>query len=362
MSIEEEIKKTKEKLRETPVNKSTETDRGRLKAKIARLKEKKEKKEKESQASGQGYAVKHRGDATVSLVGPPSVGKSTLLNSLTNADSEVAGYEFTTLEVVPGMMEYKGANIQILDVPGLISGASEDKGGGKQVLSVVRSSDMVVLVVDADRIGMVEDMRQELYGAGIRLNDQPPDMDVFERGEGGIEISTTEDVGLEQETMVEVLKDHGFVNCKVVVREDLTLDRFIDGLMDNRVYMPGIVCLNKTDKMDEESLPELKDERKGWVFVSSKERENLGELKERLWDGLELMRVYMKKRGQEPDREEPLIVDEGSTVEEVVDTLDKKFPKELNYAKVWGDSAKFPGQKVGKDHELKDEDVLELRF
>ncbi|MFP4116466.1 MAG: OBG GTPase family GTP-binding protein [Candidatus Aenigmatarchaeota archaeon] len=362
MALEDDIEKTKEKLRDTPVNKSTETERGRLKAKIARLKEEKEQKQKESQASGQGYAVKQRGDATVSLVGPPSVGKSTLLNKLTNADSEVAGYEFTTLEVIPGMMEYKGANIQILDVPGLISGAAEDKGGGKQVLSVVRSSDMVVLVADSENINRIKDMREELYGSGIRLNEKPPNMDVFERGEGGIEISTTEDVDLEEETMKEVLKDHGFVNCKVVVREDLSLDEFIDGLMNNRVYMPGIVCLNKTDEIDDERLAKMKEERQDWVFVSAEESENLGEFKKRLWEGLGMMRIYMKKRGKEPDREEPLIVKRKSTVEDIMESLDKKFSKDLKYAKIWGGSAKFPGQKVGEDHRLRDEDVVELRF
>ncbi len=362
MSIDEEIKKTEEKLRDTPVNKSTETDRGRLKAKIARLKEKKQRKEKESQASGQGYAVRQRGDATVSLVGPPSVGKSTLLNELTNAESEVAGYEFTTLEVIPGMMDYRGANIQILDVPGLVSGAAGGKGGGKQVLSVIRSSDMVVLVVDVEKIEMVEDMVDELYQAGIRLNQAPPDMDVFERGEGGIEISTTGSMGLKEETMEKILRNNGFVNCKVVVREDVSIERFIDGLMDNRVYMPGIICLNKSDELKEEKLEELQEEKEDWVFVSAKERENLGQFKEMLWEGLGIMRVYMKKRGKEPDRDKPLVVDEGSTVEEVAEALDKKFLKEISYAKIWGNSAKFPGQKVGKGHELEDEDVVELRF
>ncbi len=362
MAIDEEIEKTKKKLRETPVNKSTETDRGRLKAKIARLKEKKDKKEKESQASGQGYAVKHRGDATVSLVGPPSVGKSTLLNRLTNAESDVAGYEFTTLEVVPGMMKHKGANIQILDVPGLVSGASEDIGGGKQVLSVIRNSDLVVIVVDEEKIDMVSRMKKELYGAGVRLDKEPPNMDVFKKSEGGIEISTTRNVALEKDTMEEVLRENGFLNCKVVVRDDITLDEFIDGLMENRVYIPSIVCFNKTDKVISSELEEIRKGRKDWIFVSAEERENLEKLREMIWQKLGLMRVYMKKRGKEPDREEPLIVESGSTVHDVMDSLNKSFSKELSYAKIWGESAKFPGQKVGGEHTLVDRDVVELRF
>ena len=362
MSLEDEIEETKKKLRETPVNKSTETERGRLKGKIARLKEEKDQKQKESQASGQGYAVKQRGDATVSLVGPPSVGKSTLLNKLTNADSEVAGYEFTTLEVIPGMMSFRGANIQILDVPGLVRGAAKGKGGGKKVLSVVRNSDMVLLMVDEEKIDMVKDMQEELYDAGVRLNQTPPDMEVMERGEGGIEISAACDLSLEEETVRQVLRDNGFVNCKVIIREDLDLEKLLDGLMDNRVYMPGLVCINKVDDLDDGRKKNLEEEHPEWLFISSEEDENLEELKERIWDGLELMRIYMKKRNKEPDKEEPLIVGKSSTVKEVMEGLDKSFSKPLDYAKVWGESAKFPGQKVGSDHELKDEDVVELRF
>ncbi len=362
MPFEDDIEKTKEKLKGTPVNKSTETERGRLKAKIARLKREKEQKQKESQASGQGYAVKQRGDATVSLVGPPSVGKSTLLNKLTNAESEVAGYEFTTLEVVPGMMNYRGANIQILDVPGLVEGAAKGKGGGKQVLSVVRSSDMVLVVIDENRLDMVEGIKNELYGAGVRLNGRPPNMDIMERGEGGIELSVACDLKLGEETVKQVLRENGFLNCKVIIREDIDLEELVDGLMDNRVYIPGLVCLNKTDKIEDTAVSRLRKEHPNWIFISAEKGHNLDDLRERLWEDLGLIRVYMKKRNKEPDMKEPLIVEAGSTVQEIMKSLDKKFTGELSYAKIWGDSAKFPGQRVGETHVLKDGDVVELRF
>ncbi|MFP4116011.1 MAG: OBG GTPase family GTP-binding protein [Candidatus Aenigmatarchaeota archaeon] len=362
MPLDEEIKEVKEKLRETPVNKSTETERARLKSKIARLKEEKEQKQKEGSTSGQGYATQKRGDATVCLVGPPSVGKSTLLNKLTNAESEVASYDFTTLDVVPGMMEFRGAKIQILDVPGLIGGASDGKGRGKEVLSVVRNSDLLVIMVDEDRLELLEEIKGELYRAGIRLDEDPPAMKVEKKGEGGIDISKPGSVELAEEAMKEVLEKHGFVNCKVIVREDLDLDEFIDGIMNNRVYLPSITCINKVDSLTSSQHRRLKEENSDSLFISAKERENLGGLKERIWEELELMRIYTKERGKEPDRDEPLIVQGSSEVKDVIEKIDRDFKGEFKYAKVWGDSADFGGQKVGVDHKLEDEDVVELRF
>src|SRR6056297_4235837 len=133
MGLEEEIESIREEIAETPYNKSTEAHIGRLKAKLAEKKEELEKKQQQGSGGGGGYAVQKTGDATVALVGFPSVGKSTLLNALTNADSEVGSYEFTTLTVNPGMLKYNGADIQLLDVPGLVEGAAGGVGGGKEV-------------------------------------------------------------------------------------------------------------------------------------------------------------------------------------------------------------------------------------
>jgi uncharacterized protein len=92
---------------------------------------------------GEGFDVLKSGDARVSLIGFPSVGKSTLLSTLTKTESEAANYEFTTLTCIPGVIEYKGANIQLLDLPGIIEGASQGKGRGRQVIAVARTADLV---------------------------------------------------------------------------------------------------------------------------------------------------------------------------------------------------------------------------
>lgn len=82
-------------------------------------------------AAGEGFDVQKSGDSRIGLVGFPSVGKSTLLTKLTGTFSKVAAYEFTTLTCVPGVIRYKGAKIQLLDLPGIIEGAKDGKGRGK---------------------------------------------------------------------------------------------------------------------------------------------------------------------------------------------------------------------------------------
>ena len=159
--LEDQIKELEDELQKTPYNKATSKHIGRVKAKIARLRDDAVNRAMKSGGGGEGYSVKKSGDATVVLVGFPSTGKSTLLNQLTGAESAVGAYEFTTLTVVPGAMEYKGAKIQILDIPGLIAGAAMGKGRGKEVIGVVRSADMIVVLVDVFNQGHVDVLMKE---------------------------------------------------------------------------------------------------------------------------------------------------------------------------------------------------------
>src|SRR5258708_32065207 len=177
--IPEQIEAVEKELRELPHHKGTDHHIGRLRAKLARLGDQQiENGTKKGSGGGGGYAVKKHGDATVILVGPPSAGKSTLINKLTNAESKVAAYAFTTLTVIPGMMEYKNAKIQILDVPGLIEGAGGGKGRGKEVMSVARNSDLIIFMTDPDRLDFFKKLVKELEYAGIRINKEKPQVKI----------------------------------------------------------------------------------------------------------------------------------------------------------------------------------------
>ncbi|MBC5793399.1 MAG: 50S ribosome-binding GTPase [Nanohaloarchaea archaeon] len=358
MGIEERIQELEDKLEETPVNKATETERGRIKGQIADLKEEKQKKQKSTEDTS-GYAVEKKGDATVALVGFPSVGKSSLLNKLTNADSETGEYEFTTLDVEPGMLKHRGANIQILDVPGLIGGAADGRGGGQQVLSVVRNADLILYMLDPEEM-REEEIKQEIYNVGIRTNIEPPNMKVEKKGKGGITVSSTVDLDIEHDTVESIMHQKGFVNANVTIREEMDLDRFIDGLMNNRKYIPAITTVNKIDLIDSSKVNDYEEEYD--LLISAKDGKNLDELKDLIFEGLGLIRIYMKEKGEEADKDDPLILREGDTVESALETLPGDMKDRFKKAKVTGPSSKFPNQKVGVEHELMDEDVLELNL
>ncbi|PSP82223.1 GTP-binding protein [Halobacteriales archaeon QS_1_68_17] len=365
MGLEEEIEEIREEIASTPYNKSTEQHIGRLKAKLA---EKKEKLEQQSSAGGgHGYAVEKTGDATVALVGFPSVGKSTLLNALTNADSEVGAYEFTTLDVNPGMLQYRGANIQMLDVPGLIEGAAGGRGDGQAVLSVVRTADLVVFLLSVFEIDQYERLRRELYENKIRLDQDPPRISVRKKAKDGISVNVSVDLDLSEEVVKDVLREHGYVNADVTIGEQVDIDRLIDGVMDNREYLPSIVAVNKADLIDADYLETVHDrlrehdiEPEEAIFISAEQEQGLDALRERIWEELGLIRIYMDKPGRGVDYEEPLILREGDTVRDACEKLGGEFAERFRFARVSGPSAKHDEQQVGMDHELADEDVLRI--
>ncbi|WP_255196584.1 OBG GTPase family GTP-binding protein [Halorarius litoreus] len=367
MGLEEEIEEIEEEISNTPYNKSTEAHIGRLKAKLAEKKDKLERQQSGSGGGG-GYAVEKTGDATVALVGFPSVGKSTLLNALTNAESEVGHYEFTTLDVNPGMLQYKGANIQLMDVPGLIEGAAGGRGGGREVLSVVRTADLVLFVLSVFEIDQYARLSKELYDNKIRVDQDPPSISVTKRHKGGLKVTKADGVDLDEETIKQVCREYGYVNADITLRQNLDIDQLVDALMDNRVYLPSAVTVNKADLIEEDYLETVNEQLRehdidpeSAVFISAEEEKGLDSLKETIFRKLGLIRIYMDKPGRGVDYEEPLILTEDeNTVEDALHKLGGSFDERFRFARVTGASAKHDEQQVGRDHELADEDVLRI--
>lgn len=360
MDIDDKIKEIEDEIQKTPYNKATSHHIGKLKAKISKLKEESIKR-KSSGNKGKGFHIKKSGDSTVVLVGFPSVGKSTLLNQLTNAESKVGAYEFTTLDIIPGIMEYRNAQIQVFDIPGIITGASSGKGKGREILSVARTADLILIVMDVFNPQHFNVILNELRDVGIRANEIKPDVTVKRKKLGGVQLSSTVELThIDEKTIRSIINEYGMHNADVLIRDDVTIDQFIDSMEKNRTYIPALVVLNKVDLVDDAYLNEIKKELPEFLPISADKGYNLETLKEEIFNRLKLMRIYLKPQGKKADFEEPLIIKDGATVRDVCGKLHRDFVKNFRHGKVWGDSVKFPGQKVGFDHELSDKDVLRL--
>lgn len=360
MDARQRIAELEAELSGTKYNKATEFHFAIVKARIAKLREQAEKR---SGGKTTGYAVKKSGDATAILIGYPSVGKSTLLNRLTNARSKVAAYEFTTLTVIPGTLQYKHTNIQVLDIPGIISGAAGGKGQGKKVLSIVRGADLALVLLDAQHPEQYNSILAELASAGIRLNQKPPQVKIAKKTRGGVSLTSTVPLTVSKETLVGMLKELGVLNADVVVREKVTVERFIDAVEGNKAYIPGIAVVNKSDLVDEQKVKEIKETVKPDLFISAAEAKGIDELKELIYQKIGFVHIYLKQIGKQPDLETPLVLRKGAKIKDICEKLHRDFVKRFSYAKVWQKDSKIQGQLFRDiNKELKPGDVLEIHL
>jgi small GTP-binding protein len=357
MGIQDKIKELEDELGRTQKNKATEYHIGIIKSKVAKLRRELVSPKKHGTASG-GFDVKKSGNATVAIIGLPSVGKSTLLNRITNAESKTAAYAFTTLKCIPGIMEYRQAKVQILDLPGIIEGAKDGRGRGREVIAVARSADLVLIMIEAAAPLQHRVIESELYGFGIRINARRPSVVVKGMLRGGITINSTMPITkITNNEITAALNEYRMFNADVVLRENVTLDEFIDVLEGNRVYIPSVYVVNKADLVDKKELAKFP---KDYVIVSAEKNEGMERLKEAIYDKLRFIKIFTKKRREKADLDEPMIVKSGITVAEFCALLHRDLKENFRYALVWGKSVKHAAQRVGLEHTLLDGDIISI--
>eukprot|EP00887_Chlorella_sp_A99_P006467 scaffold3.g6467.t1 len=372
-------------------------------AKLAKLRTQLQEPAKSGGGGGEGFEVQKYGDGRVALIGFPSVGesqcarqepdatctwslpqghascKSTLLTMLTGTKSEAAAYEFTTLTCIPGVIHYNDAKIQLLDLPGIIEGAAQGKGRGRQVIAVCKSADLLLMVLDAGKPHYHREiLTRELESVGIRLNRGPPAIyfkkartrrrneEECRRGAakktGGIAVNSMLPLThLDDRMISRVLQEYKIHNCDLLFKEDSTVDDLIDVIEGNRRYMRCLYVYNKVDVCSMEEVDEIA-RRPYSIPVSCFHDLNMGGLLSRIWSMMGLVRVYTKKAGHRPDFAEPVVLSEdrgGTTVQHFCEMIHKSLLRDFKYALVWGTSTKHMPQRCGLSHQLEDEDVVQ---
>jgi hypothetical protein len=227
-------------------------------------------------------AVRREGAAQIALVGPPNAGKSSLLQALSNVQIKTGDYAFTTTRPVPALTRIRGVLVQLVEIPGLIEGANDDRGGGRALLGVLRNADAIVFCHAVDRpLEELEVVRREVAQAGIER--------------------------------------------------------------------PSIVAATKADEAAPFVHPELEV-----VPVSVLDDASVERFRHRVWELTGLVRVFLRDGG------DPVALRPPATVADVADTIHHDLKAACTGARVWGPSARFPGQRVGRSHELLDGDAVEI--
>jgi ribosome-interacting GTPase 1 len=307
-STEDKIDALEELLAAIPKHKGTDHLRADLRARLAKL--------KEASHSGHGgahatspFRIEREGAGQVAVIGCPNAGKSALVAALTNASPEVAAYPFTTRTPTPGMMAVEQVQVQLVDTPPLQADHPEP-----ELFGLIRRADLLLVVVDlqGDAIGQLEEARTLLEGHHI-----------LPRTESGRH------------------------------EPDARL-----------IFKPMLVAVNKND--DEASdgdfgaLCELFEGECPLLPVSAHTGRGLDRLRRAIFDGLEIIRVYSKPPGKEPDLATPFPLKRGGTIEDLAGKIHRDLQHNLRSARVWGKEV-FDGQAVGRDYILHDGDIVELR-
>ncbi len=355
--LEEKLKEMQKEYDKTQDNKKTNYHLGQLRSKIAHTK--KAIVEAGKRTHLEGFYIKKTGDATVALVGFPSAGKSSLINVIANTRSKTAAYAFTTTKIIPGTMLYKDAHIQVFDMPGLIEDAHLGVGGGRMVISAAKSADLIVFVIDVNQLHQFEKLLKELNALEITINKKKPYIQLVDQITGGIKIEVNKS-GLPEEDIREILIGLGNHNYIISIWGKVTEDELISIISGRAIYLRAIVALNKTDTItgaDKLASDFSKKHNIEVLPISATNQTGLVQLKERIYENLGIITVYLKPRTGE-ERLMPMILGKGATIGDAAKKFHTSFADSLECAIISGPSAKFSNQKVGEAHVLAGGDII----
>lgn len=297
----------KEMLSTVPKHKGTENIQADIKRKLANLRKKSGKKGPAKTKTPD--SIKREGAGQVVLAGLPNSGKSTLIKKLTNTSPAVGDYPFSTFKPLPGMMSYEDIQIQLIDMPPI-----SDEYTESWVFNLIRKADLLLILIDLADSDIEENISKTLkllHAQGIHLQGEEDN---------------------EQIGVFGIVKRAVFLGTK------------------KDVSSKGINALKVSEKLGDE-FPV--------ICVDANRKENLNQLKRAVFEGLNIIRIYTKVPGEQPDLKQPYVLPKGSTVIDACRSVHRELASELNYVRIWG-SGKYDGQQIQWDHTLEDGDIIEI--
>lgn len=367
-TLEEKIRALEEFISAVPKHKGTENLLYWARRRLRELREEQEERRRR-RASGRGptFFIEKEGAAQIVLLGLTNSGKSLLLKRLTNASVEVADYPYTTRRPVPGMLRFEDIQFQLVEAPALMPGAADGVAWGTKVLGLARNADGLIIVLDASNkpLHQLKIILEELRKSHIHVV-KPRGRVAIEKGRGGSGIRVVLSgrlIGCTVNDVMNLLKSYRIYNALVKIYGEVTIDDVEKAIFGNIAYKPTMILLNKMDLVDNEVYEKVRrvvPPKIPVLPVSAKTGEGLDAIGKTLFEILEIIRVYTKQPNHEKPAEQPLILRKGATVYDVAKAIHSSFVENFKYAKIWGPSAKYPGERVGLDHVVMDKDIVEI--
>ncbi len=365
---EEKLRALQEFLSSVPKHKGTENLIRWIRKRMAELREEvEERKRKKGGRSTISFFVEKSGAAQVVMVGFTNVGKSSLLRALTGAKAEVADYPYTTRFPIPGALKFEDIEFQLVEAPAIIPEGGAWNG---KVVGLVKNADGIIIVLDASRNPQAQlvKLARFLQEHGVYIV-KPRGYAVIERGRGanGIQFRLYGRLLCSPDDVRKLLESYRIYNAIVKIYGEVTLDMIEEAIFESITYKPTMVILNKIDLVDKpddivSNLKRLTGDRIPIIPTSVArgivDKDLVGRT---LFNILDLIRVYTKPPLGKPSTK-PLVLRRGATVLDVARAVHSELYERFAYARIWGPSAKYPGQRVGPNHVVEDGDIVEINI
>ncbi|RLG00703.1 MAG: hypothetical protein DRN49_02590 [Thaumarchaeota archaeon] len=363
-TIESKIKALEEALSLIPAHKGTEKLRGRIRRRISELRRMAERKAAAKPSRRDYFSIPKEGAAQIALIGAANSGKSSILKALTNAKPLVAPYQLTTTRPTPGMMLYENVELQLVELPAILTEELEETSFTGRSIGFAKNSDLILIVIDSSRnpIAQFKKIIELFDELGITIKPKSCRVEVEKKDSGGIRLIVFGKLKTSYREASELLKSMGIRNAVVRVWGEADLSDLEDSILRELVFKRAVVVFNKIDAANRESLTTLEEflekNQIPFVEISAENGSGTEMLKKMIFNTLGLIRIYTQRDGVKAEK--PIVVKRGCTVKEIARIIHRELAERMKYARVWGKSVKIQGQQVGPEHILEDGDVIEI--